>query len=870
MKIYIISLVTFLSILLNDINAQIIWSSDFSSPGQWSISQLGTNSNGFQIVNTPNSIPIYPYPMLPTPAYVFNSNTATNGFLFVDADAYGNSTSFNDIVTEATMTNAINCSQFTNVKLKFSHNYFFYNDTRKIKVSNNNGITWTDFNITGPGSNPLSQNPIHPIYGGIGNAGLFSNNPETTVIDISSVAAGQANVLVKFYYSDENQWALHWAVDDVVIYADFQNDLKLEKILLYNTQNQQVAFSKIPLGQVGNYRVKAVVKNIGTLSQSNGTVQMTQLNNAVVGTVNLPTILPGQSDTIEIVSNLTTNQLGNVSYNFSVSTPGIDQNLLNNALTNVELFNVTSSFYYSGGQVALGGIGSASLGPSCQIGNIFDINNNTGASGISFYLKANYQQPWGVPMRSKMYELQNNIWVLIHSTSGFLPSSSNVNNMYTIPFNQSVPLNGNSKYLVSLSYDVDYHVATSGESVPGTALMNSNDPLVAPTWFNLNCQPMIGLNLCPVVNFDTLNIATCPPYTSISGTNYFVSGNYIEHFENNVGCDTLVQYLNINFLNDTSYFNAEVCTNGTYVWNGTNYNAPGTYQQQLTNQAGCDSLVFMNLTNTVMPNLQICIVGVDSITGYNRVVWNKPISQAIDSFYVYRESTVGGTFSKIGSVHYDSLSVFLDTNSNPNVQSYQYKIALKDTCGIVSMISTSHKTIHLTINAGLSNTWNLLWNQYQGITFPSYNIYRGVDSSSMNLIAVMPSTSNSYTDLSPPLGQLYYQIEIVNPNNCSPTKNIDYSSSKSNFAFNGISGLGDLSLKKFEVFPNPAKDVVTCSFHSVLEQGTIELVSLDGKILLKKDILANTENVQLNLDGIQSGMYFIRLSGYNEVAFVKY
>ena len=76
------------------------------------------------------------------------------------------------------------------------------------------------------------QNPIHPIYGSVGNNGLYSNNPETTVIDISSVAAGQANVLVKFYYSDENQWAVHWAVDDVVIYADFQNDLKLEKILL--------------------------------------------------------------------------------------------------------------------------------------------------------------------------------------------------------------------------------------------------------------------------------------------------------------------------------------------------------------------------------------------------------------------------------------------------------------------------------------------------------------------------------------------------------------------------------------------------------------------------------------------------------------
>lgn len=858
MKIYISCILLFLA---NSFNAQIIWSSDFSLPGQWSISQLGTNSNGFQIVNTPNILPTFPN--------IFNSTTASNGFLFVDADAYGNSTSYNDIVTEAAITNAFNCLQYTNVRLKFSHTYFFYNDTRKIKVSNNNGITWTDFVITGPGLNPLSQNPIHPIYGSFGNNGLYSNNPETTVIDISSVAAGQANVLVKFYYSDENQWAVDWAVDDVVIYSDFQNDLKLEKILLYNNQNEQVAFSKIPLGQVGNYIVKAVVKNIGTLLQSNGTVQMTQLNNAIIGTVNLPTILPGQSDTIEIVSNLTSNQLGTLTFNFSVSTSGIDENPLNNTLTNVDVFNITSSYYYSGGQVALGGIGSASLGPSCQIGNVYDINYNTGASGISFYLKANYPQPWGVPIRSKMYELQNNTWALIHSTSGFLPSSSNVNNLYTLPFNQSVQLNGNSKYLVTLSYDVDYHVATSGPSVPGTALMNSNDPLVSPTWFNLNCQPMIGLNLCPIVNFDTLIITTCPPYTSISGANYFMSGNYIEHFENNVGCDTLVQYLNINFLNDTTYFNAEVCTNGTYLWNGTNYNSSGTYQQVLTNQFGCDSLVLMNLTNTAMPNVPICIVGVDSLSGFNRVVWNKPISQTIDSFYVYRETSVGGAFSQIGTVSYDSLSVFLDINSNPNVQSYQYKIALKDTCGIVSIISDSHKTIHLTINAGLSNTWNLLWNQYQGITFPSYNIYRGVNSSSMNLIAVMPSTSNSYTDLSPPLGQLFYQIEIVNPNNCNPTKIIDYSSSKSNFAYNGISGLSEISNKKLLIFPNPAQDFITCTFSSILGYSIIELLSSDGKILLKKELNSNSENVQLNIESIKAGVYFIRIKGYQDAIFVK-
>ena len=35
--------------------------------------------------------------------------------------------------------------------------------------------------------------------------------------DISSVAGGQSEVLIQFYYNDNDIWAWFWAVDDIAI-----------------------------------------------------------------------------------------------------------------------------------------------------------------------------------------------------------------------------------------------------------------------------------------------------------------------------------------------------------------------------------------------------------------------------------------------------------------------------------------------------------------------------------------------------------------------------------------------------------------------------------------------------------------------------
>ena len=44
-----------------------------------------------------------------------------------------------------------------------------------------------------------------------------SDNPHLSTYDISSVAGGMSEVLVQFYYNDNDIWAWYWAVDDIAI-----------------------------------------------------------------------------------------------------------------------------------------------------------------------------------------------------------------------------------------------------------------------------------------------------------------------------------------------------------------------------------------------------------------------------------------------------------------------------------------------------------------------------------------------------------------------------------------------------------------------------------------------------------------------------
>ena len=308
----------------------------------------------------------------------------------------------------------------------------------------------------------------------------------------------------------------------------------------------------------------------------------------------------------------------------------------------------------------------------------------------------------------------------------------------------------------------------------------------------------------------------------------------------------------------------------SYLWNtGSTASSlvvsqSGNYSVTVTNSNGCSQTSNPFAVNaSFMAAPQVCIVGVDSLTNENRVVWEKPLTLGIDSFYVYKETNVSNVYTKIGATDYNQLAIFLDVNSNPAVQAYRYKISALDTCGVETNVGDFHKTIHLTINQGIGGAWNLIWSHYEGLNFGSYNIYRGTDPSNISLLTTIQSNLNSYTDLSPPTGPLYYQIEVVNPVNCDPTKIVNYGVSRSNIVNNGVSGVIEISNTNILVYPNPTNSNITLEVSSELVGRRYSIRDFSGRIIRDGKITSTQE--QIDLQHVARGAYYLSIENSSAV-----
>jgi hypothetical protein len=252
---------------------------------------------------------------------------------------------------------------------------------------------------------------------------------------------------------------------------------------------------------------------------------------------------------------------------------------------------------------------------------------------------------------------------------------------------------------------------------------------------------------------------------------------------------------------------------------------------------------------------------------HNLVVWEKPVSQSIDSFLVFRE--VGSNYLQVGSVPYDSLSQYLDTDIgiDPNITSYRYKIAQVDTCGNISALSDFHETIHLTANQGINDEVNLIWDTYEGFSFGTYNILRDSTSSgNWELLGSVNSNNISYIDFNPPTIGASYMIEVVPPSTCTSTKAIDHNTTRSNMGIVGNGGgdpqfINNKNKVSFKIYPNPVQNVLKVELKQIELPCTITLKDLQGREI--QSTITNSHKMELDLSSFERGIYIIGIANNN-------
>jgi len=306
----------------------------------------------------------------------------------------------------------------------------------------------------------------------------------------------------------------------------------------------------------------------------------------------------------------------------------------------------------------------------------------------------------------------------------------------------------------------------------------------------------------------------------------------------------------------------------SYNWsNGGNTDTILNLDQQMynvtvTDNNGCTFLDSVLVTPIVQP-VEICVVTVDT-NNQNVIVWEKPIINSIAGFNIYRN--IAGAYTLVGYQPYDSISEYIDNDFgvDPDITSYRYKISVLDSCGNESDLSAFHETIHLTANVGLGGEVNLIWDDYEGVSFNEYEIWRdSTGNGDWETIGTTLSSSFTFTDNNVPQSSvnLRYSIEVVLPNSCVSQRANTYGSTRSNKqlvagpAEDNSTSIDESILENMNVYPNPANEMFTISINA--NDWNYKLYDLSGR-MVKSDNAQNTKmNVYLN--DLERGTYLLEV-----------
>ncbi len=284
----------------------------------------------------------------------------------------------------------------------------------------------------------------------------------------------------------------------------------------------------------------------------------------------------------------------------------------------------------------------------------------------------------------------------------------------------------------------------------------------------------------------------------------------------------------------------------------------------------CGETVSEAITLFVAP--QICMVTVDVESGKNLIVWEKKGIAPIASFNVFRESIVAGEYEPIGNVSSGELSIFIDTDADPTLQAYIYKITALDGEGFESdiVLCKPHKTIHLLTTTNLTTgATQLAWDHYYGFTYGTFYIYRSLTESNFTNIHSMASSTTAYTDPNPENELYYYRVAVQRPEDCLATGDGKkagagpYSHALSNTEDNRLqtTGIEDMpDIKGLEIIPNPLSDYSTIRFNNPENKPyLLRIFDLSGKIVKSAEV--NSPEFRLYRDKLERGYFTIELRG---------
>ena len=155
------------------------------------------------------------------------------------------------------------------------------------------------------------------------------------------------------------------------------------------------------------------------------------------------------------------------------------------------------------------------------------------------------------------------------------------------------------------------------------------------------------------------------------------------------------------------------------------------------------------------------ILSVTNVDGHYQILWNKKlnVSENVIGYRLYKETSYANDYAIVADFDLTD-TVYIDLSSNPNVQSSRYALSYLTTYG-ESVKCTSHQGLHVMINKGVGNTWNLAWMKYEGREVSQYRIWRGSTPDNMSVIGTISGNMTSFSDVMTADSVNYYAVEVI-------------------------------------------------------------------------------------------------------------
>jgi hypothetical protein len=360
-----------------------------------------------------------------------------------------------------------------------------------LQVSNDNGTTWTDYDLRGA----TSVNSLNSTTG----AKLES-------INVSDVAGNQPNVLFRF--NMQGAAAYWWQIDDIAIVEGGDNDLILNRAYIDFGYKNGGYYTKMPISQVRPLEFRTAYRNDGKLTQHNikSNVTIIKSGTAVFNKFSpiKDSLVTLAYDTLGILADsaFIPSAIGIYNTTVTISQTESDQKISNNSA--IKTFEVTADEfafdndnYQSSGSTSssdyVGGDADGSI-----MGTIFEIGDAVATDKVKFHLDCATGDV-GAIYRTVIYKLTSASVDLVFQSDDDTVKTTNRNTWVT----KNIPIfnfEANTSYVVGLEL-VDGSSATKAivfaddeaTEQPGvnTFVYFAGD--AAPDWGGVRATPFIRL-----------------------------------------------------------------------------------------------------------------------------------------------------------------------------------------------------------------------------------------------------------------------------------------------------------------------------------------------------------------------------------------